>query len=1203
MTKTIELSIPGMHCSSCEKLIGSELEDLPGIKHFAISEPKKSGTVEFDDERVGVDQIVVAIKAAGYDATIVSASGEPAVAVAKPSSTQKNINAIGAAQHVRVELQTVADGSVTIDASGRPVFTGTMSDTKSITVDGKEQLVNDAMSANQAVAATGIVQALASVFGSKSRAEESVVAQQIQVAEIEDTSTKTTRLAIYGMHCSSCAGLIEKQLSKVEGVEKANVNFAAEKALVSANGSVSSATLVEAVKKAGYRAEALDTEDAEVNEKSHREKAITGLRNKFLVSLGLSLPMLYFMLLDFFPFLPGGKVLPPYFGIVSLLLVLPIQFIIGAGFYKGMWSGIKMKTFNMDSLIAIGTSTAFFYSLVYYLIYAISNQTLVGLNGMKVPELYFETAAFLITFVILGKWLEARAKNKTSDAIKKLMGLQAKTARVIRDGKTIDIEIDQVINGDTILVRPGEKVPVDGEITKGSSAIDESMITGESLPVEKTVGDTVVGATINKTGSFEFTATRVGGETTLAQIIRLIENAQGSKAPIQAFADRISSWFVPAVIGLAVLTFLVWFFVLGAGPAFSIMAFTAVIVIACPCALGLATPTALMVGTGKAAEHGILIKGGEPLEIACKLNAIVFDKTGTLTNGKPEVTDVIALGAYDEDDIIRVAASIERESEHPLAEAIYHYAEEEGATLQEINDFEAIPGHGVKATVDGKVYYFGNRRLIVEQLGLPLERLGKKIERLETGGKTAMILATEAEIIGVIAVADTVKQTSREAIEALHARGIETWMITGDNERTAYAIASQVGINNVLAEVLPEDKAMNVKRIQDSGKVVAMVGDGINDAPALAQADLGIAMGNGTDVAMETGGIVIIKNDLRDVVEAIRISKATVAKIRQNMFFALFYNVAGIPIAARVFAFAGLVLRPELAGLAMALSSISVVTNSLTLRAYRAGKRNWISTIAPIAMTVVFVGLFISFARLSSEMDQQAGAMSGDTVQVTKQAQQTINVTIADTENAVAFAADGAPKLFASAALLPSELAAETGTSKVSDRGVVIGSAEAKMMQEEGLFANVGDVLPDFFGVQNVTVVGILKPTGTLADTYHFVSPRVFGELNKSARLQVVAEDNGDTKLFYFVQGATPQKLTGKIGSTASARVGNATYAPVYIGSSEADMMKRAGLYMKDGDTIEGFFGNNAIVYTLPKTDTVLDKMHFVDAEFRVAGE
>jgi len=962
---------------------------------------------------------------------------------------------------------------------------------------------------------------------------------------------------------------------------------------------VETTDLLKAVKRAGYRAEALDNEEAEVNEKANRAKAITSLRNRFLVSLGLSLPMLYFMLLDFFPFMPGGKILPPYFGIVSLILTLPVQFIIGAGFYKGMWSGMKMKTFNMDSLIAIGTSTAFLYSIVYYLIFAISNQSLIGLNGLKIPELYFETAAFLITFVILGKWLEARAKNKTSDAIKKLMGLQAKTARVIRGDETLDIPIEQVANGDTILVRPGEKVPVDGVISKGSSALDESMITGESLPVEKTVGATVVGATINKTGSFEFTATRVGSETTLSQIIRLIENAQGSKAPIQAFADRISSWFVPAVIGIAFITFLVWFFILGAGLAFSVMAFTAVIVIACPCALGLATPTALMVGTGKAAEHGILIKGGEPLEIACKVNAIVFDKTGTLTNGKPEVTDIVALGAYDEDDVLQIAASIERESEHPLAEAIYHYADEEGVKLQEINGFEAIPGHGVKASVDGRVYYFGNRRLIVEKLGIQLERLEKKIERLEAGGKTAMILSTETEIVGVIAVADTVKATSKEAIDALHARGIETWMITGDNERTARAIAAQVGITNVLAEVLPEDKASNVQRIQDSGKVVAMVGDGINDAPALAQADLGIAMGSGTDVAMETGGIVIIKNDMRDVVEAIRISKATVSKIRQNMFFALFYNVAGIPIAARVFAFAGLVLRPELAGLAMALSSISVVTNSLTLRGYRPGKRNWVSTVTPIAIGVLFIGLFVSFAKLSSQMESQT-AMAGG-VLVSQESVKLINKTFASVDNAVAFADGGTPKLFAAVNTLPADFAIGSGSADMSNRGVVIGSDEAKMMQEEGLFKNVGDVLSSFFGAKNVTVVGILKPTGTLADSYHFLSPSVFAELNTAARLQVVAEENGSTKLFYFTQNATPEKLAGKIESTSSAKIGNSTYYPVYIGSNEAEMMKEAKLFKKDGDTIKGFFGNNAIVYTLPKTDTALDTMHFIDASFVVA--
>ena len=1202
MTNTITFSIPGMHCSSCEKLIGSELEDLAGVKNFAISEPKKSGTVTFDEAVNSVEDVIAAIKAAGYDATVASDQVKPAGMLQKLLvGDEKPVEPLSTPQRVRVELQTVADGSVTIGTDGRPTFNGTMSDTKSVTIDGQEHMSDDTTSVTQAAAATTIVQALSSIFAQKSTSKPAIAQTAIQPSQDTVAATSsTTRLAIYGMHCSSCAGLIEKQLSKVPGVESANVNFAAEKALIHTDRSVPTDALLAAVKKAGYKAEAIDSEAAEVNEKANRENAITKLRNRFLISMGLSLPMLYFMLLDFFPFLPGGKTLPPYFGIVSLILVLPVQFIIGAGFYKGMWSGLKMKTFNMDSLIAIGTSTAFVYSLVYYLIYAITNQSLIGLNGIKIPELYFETAAFLITFVILGKWLEARAKNKTSDAIKKLMGLQAKTARVIRDGQTLDISIEQVVNGDTILVRPGEKVPVDGEITKGSSAIDESMITGESLPVEKNVGDTVVGATINKVGSFEFTATRVGSETTLSQIIRLIENAQGSKAPIQAFADRISSWFVPAVIGLAVLTFLVWFFVLGAGFAYALMAFTAVIVIACPCALGLATPTALMVGTGKAAEHGILIKGGEPLEIACKVNAIVFDKTGTLTHGKPVVTDQIALGEYDEDDVLRIAASIERVSEHPLAEAIYRYADEEGIKLQEIEDFEAIPGHGVKATIESVTYYFGNRRLIVEKLGLALDRLDKKIERLETAGKTAMLLATQDAVIGVIAVADTVKETSKEAIAALHARGIETWMITGDNERTARAIAAQVGITNVLAEVLPEDKAANVMRIQQTGKVVAMVGDGINDAPALAQADLGIAMGSGTDVAMEAGGIVIIKDDLRDVVEAISISKATVKKIRQNMFFALLYNVAGIPIAARVFAFAGLVLRPELAGLAMALSSISVVTNSLTLRAYKPGKRNWVSIVTPVAIAILFTGLFVGFAQLSSQMDRQASmtnAVVVDTTTVKK-----INSSIASAENGVVFTDDGTPKLFAGIATLPDSFVAEQGATQLKRNSVVVGSSEAKMMQEEGLFKKVGDTLPNFFGVTDVTVVGILKSTGTLADSYHFVSTETFARLDTPARLQVVAEDNGSTKSFYFIDGNVPAKLVKAISSTSSATVGGRVYYPVYVGGSEATMMKEKKLFSNDGDTIKGFFGNDAIVYALPVTNTAFDNMHFVAGNFKIAS-
>ncbi len=780
--------------------------------------------------------------------------------------------------------------------------------------------------------------------------------------------SNSIKLAIYGMHCASCAGVIEKRLNKVTGVTNASVNFASEKAVVTGESSIDENQLIAAVKQAGYRAEIINEETDNSAETDKRAGAIKRLRLKFLVSAVLSLPMLYFMLLDFWPSLPGGDSLPPYFAIVSLILTLPIQFIIGASFYRGMISGFKMRRFNMDSLIAIGTSTAFFYSLVYFAIYVITNQSLIGLDGEKIHEQYFETAAFLITFVILGKWLEARAKHQTSNSIQKLMVMQPKTARIIRDDQVVEVSIDQVNVGDIVLVRPGEKVPVDGTIESGESTIDESMVTGESLPVEKKAGDKVVGATINKTGSFEFRVNRVGKDTMLSQIIKLIDEAQGSKAAIQSFADRISAWFVPAVLVIAVLTFVAWFFVIGAGLAYSLMAFTAVIVIACPCALGLATPTALMVGTGKAAERGILIKGGEPLEMACKIDTVIFDKTGTLTHGRPAVTDVVALGNLDDKKLLSIAASLERGSEHPLAEAIIKDAADKKLPTQKVTVFSAIPGHGVQAKVDGELYYFGNSRLINDVAKLKLKSFDAEIQKLQADGKTVMILADSSTVLGLIAVADYVKETSRVAIEKMHKLGLETWMITGDNEPTARAIARQIGITNIIAEVLPQDKAAQVKQLQQSGRVVAMVGDGINDAPALAQADLGIAMGNGTDVAIEAGGIVIINNRPDDIVEAIRLARATVGKIKQNLVFALMYNVAGIPIAARIFAFAGLTLRPELAGLAMALSSVSVVTNSLTLRAYRPGKVNWLSIITPIMMTVMFATLFVVFARMSAAM-------------------------------------------------------------------------------------------------------------------------------------------------------------------------------------------------------------------------------------------
>ncbi len=720
------------------------------------------------------------------------------------------------------------------------------------------------------------------------------------------SSSSRTNLSISGMHCASCAAIIERQLTKLPGVKSANVNFAAEKAVIDFDPIITGQdAFTSAISKAGYKV---------VTGSRDQGWEIRTLKNKLFLSLLLSLPMLGFMFFD----LPMSAI-----GLVSFVLATPVQFIIGFSFYKGMLSALRMRTFNMDSLIAIGTSVAYFFS-----VFNLFTDT---------PGLYFETSAFLITFVVLGKFLEAKAKGRTSEAIKKLMTYQAVIARVIRHGTAIDIPIDQVKKNDLVLVRPGEKVPVDGVVISGASSIDESMITGESLPVEKTPGSTVVGGTINKTGSFEFKVTKIGDETTLSQIIKLVEDAQGSKAPIQALADQISAWFVPAVIIIASITFVTWFLFLGASLSVSLMYFTAVIVIACPCALGLATPTAIMVGTGKGAEHGILIKGGEPLEGASKTKVIVFDKTGTLTKGKPEVTDIDA-------GVLEIAASLESRSEHPLAEAICAYAKTQGVTLKQVGNFSALPGLGVTGTVARKSYYFGNRKLMMEVAKAGIAKFDRKITELENQGKTVMLLATKSRIFGLIGVADVVKESSKQAIESLTGMGIEIWMITGDNIRTAKAIADQVGITNVLAEVMPQDKANEVKKLQQntfgtsnlgfghSTRRVAMVGDGINDAPALAQADLGIAMGSGTDVAMEAGGIVIIKNDLRDVVSAIKLAKSTMQKIKQNMFFALIYNIIGIPVAAGVFSVFGLVLRPEFAGLAMALSSVSVVVNSLLLK-------------------------------------------------------------------------------------------------------------------------------------------------------------------------------------------------------------------------------------------------------------------------------
>lgn len=1035
MKQPITFSVKGMHCLSCEALIKDEMSELKGITDIKIDHKTGLGSALIDSMLVGDSQVILkAIENAGYKGRITS-NGHVPMAQSEIHVIKQEVSGN---QPVKILLELFVNNEKA--NSAEPISPTTQSEPKAYS---KQTRVN---------------------------------------------------LALYGMHCSSCAGLIERSLKKVEGVSEAHVNFAAEKALVSYDESqIKADDLISAVKKTGYSATLVDQKDTEFETKK-RQQEIKSYFRKFFLSFLLSLPMLYFMLFDFFSAFPLKTLLLPYIGIVSLILATPVQFIIGRGFYKGMWSALRMKTFNMDSLIAIGTSVAYFYSLINFINYYLINKSLVGLGGAKIPELYFETTAFLITFVILGKWLEAKAKGRTSDAIKKLMGLQAKTARVIRNGETLDIPVDQVVKGDIVMVRPGEKVPVDGVIIKGSSALDEAMITGESLPVEKHEKDTVIGGTINKTGSFEFSATRVGGETTLSQIIRLVEDAQGSKAPIQGFADRISAYFVPAVIAIALVTFGVWFLLLGSTLSFALMAFTAVIVIACPCALGLATPTAIMVGTGKGAEHGILIKGGEPLEAANKINAIVFDKTGTITKGKPEVTDVEAFHGTDEDELLEIAASLEKQSEHPLAEAIYKEAEEEGMDLAVVNNFKAIPGHGVEGSIDKTIYYFGNRKLIAEKVGLPLDRINRKMTRLEEQGKTVMILANKKEILGLIAVADTVKETSKEAVEKLHKMGITTFMITGDNERTARAIAQQVGITNIFAEVLPEDKAKHVKMLQEEGKKVAMVGDGINDAPALAQADLGIAMGSGTDVAMEAGGIVIIKDDLRDVVNAINLSKETMSKIKQNMFFALFYNVIGIPVAARIFIGLGLILRPELAGLAMALSSISVVSNSLLLRGYKPGRRNYVSMIAPFIMILLFTAIFVEFARFSSNMNVKA---------MTKPSASPISREIKKLNNPnilVTTTPEGTEKYFfkISTNALPDivqKYIPNTDINSIYIGGklyspIYIGAKEAQEMMKEKIFSKEGDTITGLFG-NNFIVAAILPKTGTVYDNVHFIPEEI----------------------------------------------------------------------------------------------------------------
>jgi Cu+-exporting ATPase len=904
MNRTViktSLPITGMTCASCAATIEKALSEKTGVDRANVNLASEKASVEHDPNKVNIRTLIKTVSDAGYR-----------VATEKTSFKIGGMTCASCASNIEKALLGVPG-----------------------VVSANVNLASEK-------ATMEYLKSEADIRDLKKAVEEA----GYRIME-EEAGKKKISLGVSGMTCASCVSHIEKALKEHDGVSSVNVNLATEKATVEYDpATVGMTDFRKAIEGAGYgiRSEMVGetfVEPDTVTSAAHHEARI--LRKKLVVSGIIGIYMFLIMISE----LTGGAWLPSFLGNKYLLwaLATPVQFWAGWQFYKGLWAGLKHKTANMNTLIAVGTSVAYVYSIAAILF---PNFIAAGGRGAHV---YFETSVLIIALILLGRFLEARAKGQTSEAIKKLMGLQAKTARVIRSGEEVDIPVEEVQVGDIIIVRPGEKVPVDGRITEGYSSVDESMITGESIPVEKGAGDGVIGATINKTGSFRFEATKVGRETALAQIIKLVEEAQGSKAPIQRLADIISAYFVPAVIVIAAITFIIWLFI-GPAPAltFALLNAVAVLIIACPCALGLATPTAIMVGTGKGAENGVLIRSAEALETAHKIKAIILDKTGTLTQGKPAVTDVVTTLGSNEAKLLSLAASAEQGSEHPLGEAIVTAAREKNLTLSKTTEFNAIPGHGIESRINGQKVLLGNLKL-VQKRGIHLNGLESKALQLSEEGKTPMFVSIDDEVAGIIAVADTLKPSSKETVSQLHGLGLEVVMLTGDNKRTAEAIAKQVGIDRVLAEVLPEHKAREVKRLQEEGNVVAMVGDGINDAPALAQANVGIAIGTGTAVAMEAADITLMSGDLRGLVTAISLSKGTMRTIKQNLFWAFAYNTALIPVAAGVlylifgqtgtpeglkFFFGDYgFLNPVLAALAMAASSITVVSNSLRLRGFR----------------------------------------------------------------------------------------------------------------------------------------------------------------------------------------------------------------------------------------------------------------------------
>ncbi len=989
-----------------------------------------------------------------------------------------------------------------------------------------------------------------------------------------------TKLNISWMHCSSCSKLIESTLNKNDFVHDAKVNFWNNKALVEFDeAKISEDEIMNLVEKAWYKA--TKEEEKQIDEsKVWLQKSIFGFV--------LSLPLIGFMMYDFFPKLPYNVIIMPYMAIISLVIATIIQFTLWLAFYKWTYAALLQKTANMYTLIAIWTTTAFVYSLYSFINFFLETGSILGLNGMKIEWIYFEVSALLITFVCFWKYLETKSKAKTSEAIKKLMSLAPKTAFVKIDGEFREIEIEKIKIWDVILVKPGDKIPVDGEISSWNASIDESMLTGESMPVDKNTWDKVMAGTINKFSSFEMTAKKIWAGTMLSQIISLLEEASMQKSDIENFADKISKIFVPTVIILSALTFIVWYFILDWTFENALLLACSVVVIACPCALGLATPTAVIVWSWIAAKSGILVKWGWALEKANYINAVALDKTGTITTGNPTLQDIKIFWKASEREVLEIAYSLENNSNHPISKAIVNFAKEKNTSLKPTKNFEVINGKWITWEIENKKYFIWNLVLMKDKKLDITKEVQKNYDKLLFEWKTVLFLASETEILALISVSDSVKETSKEAIHILQNMWIEVFMVTGDNKNSALFIANQVWIHseNVFTEVLPSEKWNIIKEIKNRWFKVAMVWDGINDSIAMELSDLAISMWNGNDIALESSDVVLMKNDLFDIIKAIEISKNTVSKIKQNLFFSLFYNSLWIPVAAWVFLSFWFFLKPELAGLAMALSSVSVVLNSLLLKV----RVKYFSFISLSILLVAFTSIFIGFASINTTDRFQSA--------YTKNNNETL-ISITDfvtlSQNKINIT-ENTPKIFLFSEKIPENIKIKSGSNILDENGVIIGNMEAQMMIQEWLIKWVWDTLYNFFGLEKVTITGILEKTDTALDEVHILDSKNYEKIlwDAESLLYLPTQDNLGIRTFYLYENKNiPKIFESDIDLKNSF---SWEYLNMYLWFLDAQMMKDLWILNNVWETLDDFFGNK-VIYTkkLKRTYSAYDMMHFVD--------